>query len=459
MLIGSSGFAQYTKLFDFSGTNGKYPNGALTSDGTFLYGMTNAGGASNNDGVIYKIKQDGTGFVKLFDSLSATLGGGNLSHSLISDSTFLYGMGSLGGSSGNCLGGCGTIFKIKPDGTGYSKVLDFDGINGYAPVGGLISDGTFLYGMAYGGGAGGACSSQLGCGTVFKIKPDGTGFVKLLDFAGTNGKQPNGNLFSDSTFLYGMTEQGGINDSGTVFKIKPDGTNYSKLTDFSGGTNGKHPRGTFISDGTFLYGVSAGGTNSYGVIFKVKPDGTNFTTLWNFTDSLNGKGPSPLVFDGTFLYGTTIAGGTTDNGTIFKIKTDGTGFVKLLDFNYWNGSFPMSPLIIEGSFLYGTTYDGGIHGDGVIYKYALPSAGIVETNNDSEITVYPNPGNGIFTIIANNVKKSQIEVFNIIGEKVYYSPINSEKSECDLSTQTKGIYFMKVISENKTISYKKIVIR
>lgn len=42
----------------------------------------------------------------------------------------------------------------------------------------------------------------------------------LLNFAGTtNGSYPNGSLVSDGTFLYGMTYGGGINDEGTIFKI------------------------------------------------------------------------------------------------------------------------------------------------------------------------------------------------------------------------------------------------
>jgi len=55
-------------------------------------------------------------------------------------------------------------------------------------------------------------------GTVFKIMPDGTGFVKLLDFDSTNGSGPHGSLIYDGTFLYGMTSGGGTNGRGVMFK-------------------------------------------------------------------------------------------------------------------------------------------------------------------------------------------------------------------------------------------------
>src|SRR5436309_972904 len=97
-------------------------------------------------------------------------------------------------------------------------------------------------------------------------------YTKLLDFAGvTTGSEPfRGNLISDGTYLYGMTQMGGTNDSGVVFKIKPDGSGDSVLLNFSG-PDGRSPRGSVIYDGTFLYGMSVlGGANNKGTIFKVK---------------------------------------------------------------------------------------------------------------------------------------------------------------------------------------------
>lgn len=147
----------------------------------------------------------------------------------------------------------------------YTKLLDFaNASNGGNPYGELISDGGFLYGMTLYGGASNS-------GVIFKLNTDGSGDSKLLDFSGTpNGKQPNGALFSDGTFLYGMTQKGGANDLGVIFKIKPDGTEFSKLYDFDGVPNGGKPYGSLFSDGSCLYGMTAdGGANTYfGTVFK-----------------------------------------------------------------------------------------------------------------------------------------------------------------------------------------------
>jgi hypothetical protein len=59
-------------------------------------------------------------------------------------------------------------------------------------------------------------------GTLFNIKKDGTGFTKLIDFGGTTtGMNPWGSLISDGTYVYGLTGGGGTNAfSGVLFKYK-----------------------------------------------------------------------------------------------------------------------------------------------------------------------------------------------------------------------------------------------
>jgi uncharacterized repeat protein (TIGR03803 family) len=305
-------------------------------------------------------------YTKLHD-FDTDVNGGLPYGSLISDGTFLYGMTAFYGNFQ------GVIFKIKPDGTGYIKLLDFDGVtNGASPEGSLVFDGTFLYGMAQTGG-------NFNLGVIFKIKPDGTGYAKLLDFGGAiNGSLPYGSLNFDGTFLYGMTRTGGSNDLGVIFKIKTDGTGYVKLLDFAGTTNGSYPYSSLVSDGTFLYGMTnGGGINNMGVVFKIKSDGTGYIKLLDFAGTANGRTPTgSLLFSGNFLYGTTVGGGASDQGVIFKIMSDGTNYVKLFDFaGTANGSEPYNALIPIGNSLYGMTHTGGsgsFGGAGVIFKYCPP---------------------------------------------------------------------------------------
>jgi uncharacterized repeat protein (TIGR03803 family) len=355
---------EYSTLLEFNGVNGNLPNNSLISDGIYLYGMADSGG-TNNFGVIYKIKLDGTDYFKLLDFSYSD--GMFPQCSLIFDGTFLYGMTSQGGASANGCA-CGTIFKIKPDGTGYTKLHDFNGTEGQYPLGSLYFDGVFLYGTAHAGGS--IVSSRYG--TIFKIKPDGTEFITLIDFNGTNGQYPNGTLISDGTFLYGTTHEGGKNGGGVIFKIKPDGTESVDIVSFPSllkGANPPNPSPLYF-DGSFLYGLTGnGGKYGYGTIFKIKPDGTGAVNLFDF-NGINGKWVgSTLVSDSTFLYGTSGQGGRNDFGTIYKIKLDGTNFNNILSFNGINKNDSLnSSLISDGTFLYGVTSDGGINNMGTIFK-------------------------------------------------------------------------------------------
>jgi uncharacterized repeat protein (TIGR03803 family) len=75
--------------------------------------------------------------------------------------------------------------------------------------------GGVLYGTTTEGGA----SSG---GTIFKINPDGSGFSLLKEFAGgTDGENPYAGLTSVSGVLYGTTLLGGSENKGTIFYVQP----------------------------------------------------------------------------------------------------------------------------------------------------------------------------------------------------------------------------------------------
>lgn len=437
--------AQYAKLFDFDSTNGSGPLGALISDGTYLFGVTSSGG-KNNSGVIFKIKPDGTEFVKLLDFYPAI---GYQPHgSLFFDGTYLYGMTSAGGTNYK-----GTIFKIKPDGTENIKLLDFaDTTTGNNPQGSLITDGFYLYGMTSQGGA-------RNMGTIFKIKTDGSEFVKLLDFTSATGGQPCGSLIYQDSFLYGMNWGTPSSKLGMVFKIKSDGTSFKKMLDFTLGLHGQRPQGSLISDGTFLYGMTwAGGEYHNGIIFKIKPDATGYSKLFDFSNE-NGSAPfGDLAFHGSSLFGMTSLGGASSKGVFFKIQPDGSNYATLINFNGpANGSSPQgSPLAFENA-LYGMTTQGGVNNYGTIFKYEL-STGIRNLNAANRITVYPNPSDGKFAVDLSEEQSgsAEIEILNITGERVYQKSFS--KPSCTVSLDVPaGIYFLYVRAE-KGMSCQKVTV-
>ncbi len=309
--------SNFTKLHDFSGgADGRWPYSTIIESCGILYGMTYSGGA-NNKGNVYKIDTSGAGFTVLLD-FNGTNGGGT-STGLTISGNILYGTTNSGGSSN-----MGVVFKINTDGTGYTKLLDFTGVNGNNPyTQPLALSGNVLYGMTNFGGA-----NSKGC--IYSINTDGTGYTKLLDFDGNtgtqNGSRPGGQVIESGGVLYGMASDGGTNDKGVIFKINTNGSGYTKLYDFSGNPDGRGPHGNLALSGNVLYGMTNyGGTSDVGMLFKINTDGTGYTKLQDLALSgTGGDGYGTLSIVGTKLYGTVNAGGIANGTGVLFSYTDPT---------------------------------------------------------------------------------------------------------------------------------------
>jgi uncharacterized repeat protein (TIGR03803 family) len=331
--------------------------------------------------------------------------GATIDAGLVLSGNTLHGTAFYGGSSGN-----GTVFKVNTDGTGFTNLYSFTGLDvatsttnsdGAYPGGGLVSSGNTLYGTAIYGGS-------SGNGTVFKVNSDGTGFTNLHSFAagfglsGTNsdGANPFAGLVLSGNTLYSTARGGGNWGNGTVFRVNTDGTGFTNLHSFTAGlgTSGTNSDGGFPQAGLVLssntvYGTAYnGGSSGNGTVFKVNTDGTGFTNLYSFTaldvttSTTNSDGANPqarLVLSGNTLYGTASAGGSTGNGTLFKVSTDGTGFTTLYSFtaglgpNYTNsdGNAPSAGLVLSGNTLFGTALGGGSSGNGTLFKLNIDGTG------------------------------------------------------------------------------------
>jgi uncharacterized repeat protein (TIGR03803 family) len=367
LLVLSSNFAvsQFSVFKQFRDFNneGKLPFSDLISIGDNFYGTISQGvsGIDPGNGGIFKISKMGTNYT-IIKNFANTTQGMKPMGKLYFDGTYLYGTAYSGGGTSN-----GSFFKIKPDGTNFSSV------SSRSPRGSFISDGSFLYTASQYGGT----NSK---GAVYKVNPSNLSSQVIFSFSNTNGEIPKGDLLLIGNTLYGMTERGGFHDKGTVFKINTDGTNFEKLFDFDGpqGAGGTEGLGGLITDGTFLYGMTnKGGVNGNGTIFKISMDGTTFQKIFDFYHPITGSSPfGSLLFINNRLFGTTSNGGSTAFGTIFMIKTSGSDYQKLHEFDgNFSGRAPFGSFYYENGFLYGMTSRTGTSpttsDDGIIYKIGI----------------------------------------------------------------------------------------
>jgi uncharacterized repeat protein (TIGR03803 family) len=171
-----------TTLYSFcaqpSCTDGSFPLAGLVqgTDGNF-YGTT-YGGGTNDEGTVFKIAPTGT---------LTTLHSFDGSDGLYPYAALIQGTDGnfYGTTSGDGVTSDGTVFKITPAGT-LTTLHSFDGSDGNSPYGGLVqaTDGSF-YGTALMGGSSGNCND--GCGTIFGLSLGLGAFVKTNPASGKVG--------------------------------------------------------------------------------------------------------------------------------------------------------------------------------------------------------------------------------------------------------------------------------
>jgi uncharacterized repeat protein (TIGR03803 family) len=395
--------------------DGEHPEGVLVQgiDGNF-YGTTEFGTVSS--GTVFRISPSGNASILYYFFFQPNDGEFPQAGLVQGSDGNFYGTTSSGGTSTNCSQGCGTVFRINPNGN-YANFYSFTGSpDGASPQAGLVqgSDGNF-YGTTSSGGTHDA-------GTVFRITPGGSKTI-LYSFGGSpDGAVPLAGLLqgSDGNF-YGTTYAGGTSTSytseygpgaGTVFRISPSGA-YTNLYSFGSSPNDSlWPNDGLVlgSDGNFYGTTTFGGARSEGSVFRISPSGSE-TVLYSFGYYLNdGVAPYAGVVrgsDGNF-YGTTDGGGTNGDGTVFRISPNGN-YTNLYSFGGFSndGQNPLAGLVQgnDGNF-YGTTYFGGTNGQGIVFKIDVGLGPF--TNN--YISISPTNamflaagGSGSISVTASNV--------------------------------------------------------
>ena len=278
------------------------------------------------------------------------------------------------------------VLILSAEAQTYRVIYNFTGgQGGRQPEAGLTIDHAGrLYGTTLlGGNTGGSCGAN-GCGTVFRLEPQGSGwvFTPLYNFqGGTDGSSPYARvIFGPDGGLYGTTAGGGTNGLGTVFNLRPPATFCRSvpcpwtetIIHSFGGADGTQPQAEVVFDQAGnMYGTTVlGGALGQGSVYELTRSGGAWTehVLYSFMGgSSDGANPvSGVTFDQSGnLWGTTLVGGRT-YGTVYQLAPSGGGWQEtfLHKFSYVvDGAYPQGGLVLDSGDLYGTTERGALlHG-------------------------------------------------------------------------------------------------
>jgi hypothetical protein len=170
---------------------------------------------------------------------------------------------------------------------------------------------------------------------------------------------------------------------------------------------------------------------------------------------------------------TATAKATVTQPTAIGVTVDSYSDTAIIMSNY-NGAAAVHPFGGTGAYTYswntGSTTDsifdqnGGSYtvtvtdGNGCTFSARVVidnTSGIATiTNTNGQITIYPNPNNGLFAVKSVGLNgKSIVEIYNVLGEKVYSqtSAFNSPLS-INLTAQPAGVYLYRIITQNGNLA-------
>lgn len=315
----------FSTLVNFTGTSSPYygstPTGVklLYASNGLLYGTT-AFSNLNNSGTLFSFNPTNNAFSTLVNFNGTTLGGAPYG-GVIEVNNKLYGTTNFGGTNNY-----GTIYSVDMSTGTHSLLASFTGSVGVTI--GAKAKNSLIYanGLLYGTAANSGLSGDYG--VVFSIDPTTNTYSTVINFNGTNGGNPYGNLLHASNGnLYGMTYSGGFASAGTLFEYNLATNTHSVLTNFNN-TNGGNPAYTGLIEVDPNISTTLNENNIKGNI-KIFPNPANQSIQIQGLDFNEGVRIKIISIDGKIMKDEVI---TQSNINVSDLNS-GMYFMELTDSN------------------------------------------------------------------------------------------------------------------------------
>ncbi|MBC5836828.1 T9SS type A sorting domain-containing protein [Flavobacterium muglaense] len=211
--------------------------------------------------------------------------------------------------------------------------------------------------------------------------------------------------------------------------------------------------------------------------FTIPPSGRAYATqncenilIWGFFNSVYGINknnicrvsipglttvPAPTAQQNqSFIQGQTLSD-LTVNGQNITWNSSQNECISNSNTYKINSLLPSTTLLTNGTTYYASQVISGIESN-----YRLPitvnlaSLGIKEIESN-HIKIYPNPVKDKITI-SNSADIEKIELYNLIGQKIFTNSFLTNKITIDLTNYKSGVYLLKIFSEGKVYANKVI---
>lgn len=220
----------------------------------------------------------------------------------------------------------------------------------------------------------------------------------------------------------------------------------------------------FSSNGTYLWGKysTGGGTRALRMTIDKNEDvlitgySTNTAVFDSITITSSISNSSDIYFCKYDTAGNVIFIEQTQGGSGVSFSIDVDFYNNIIISGWWGA--PTTTPITFGNNNDTITLNSTAWEDIFIAKYYHSNTlitDIIKPNNKKNyLSIFPNPSDGRFTITSKEEIKT-VEIYNLTGALV--KTITNYFSNINLTNQAKGMYFIKLITENSTTT-KRIII-
>ena len=249
------------------------------------------------------------------------------------------------------------------------------------------------------------------------------------------------------------------------------GTMTFKFTEAAGTATSKNIIAVWIENnaGTFIktrikyavtevdhlpsWAVKSGGTASNSSAAACNVVGATTGATLTSTSTPTSMGAKTITWDGTNAAGTIVADG------IYKVwvetswlsGTAANSHGSITSYSFTKGA------VVDNQAPAGATITSATYSAITVDWVPTSGVGVAAVSANPELSVYPNPSNGVFNV--NFYQVNNIKVINTLGAVVYEEKVDPStlNKSIDLSTFANGIYFISV-SNDKGTSNQKVIL-
>lgn len=298
---------------------------------------------------------------------------------------------------------------------------------------------------------------------IYMMNHDGSGLTQITNntiYDGSPSFSPNGEQILFSAWDgYNYPE---------IFLMATDGSNRVQLTELSGAFWNSAPR--FHPSGEKIYFQA--GFNADDHLAMINPDGTGWTDIteanvFGYTEAnifFNADGSKMTFF-------TTEKLGYNNGGDLVMANTDGSNWTYLNDavpdVYFYQASFHPTNDLLYITHLPSAAGKWNIYtmmqdGSNMQPLTNCSLAGLTEGGQIVGVELSPNPAKDILTIEVTGIRAVyRIEMISLTGQmlQAFEWESNQRSQFVDISVLPDGVYFCRILGENKTVTRKLMIVR